>query len=51
MMESLLQNIIRQEFDQDDAIALASCLCQILQPHFEGKLFPLELDDEWVAIL
>jgi len=46
VMDRLMQMIIREEFDQEDATALAACLTQILAPYFEGNLLPQELDDE-----
>ena len=46
LMDRLMQVIIREEFEQEDALALSKCLCQILYNHFEGSLFPQELDEE-----
>lgn len=47
IVEGLLQDILREEdFDQDTATSLGTCLAQILDSEFTRKLFPQELDDE-----
>lgn len=46
IMDRLIQLIVRDDFDQEDARALATCVCQILSAYFENSLLPQELDDE-----
>ncbi|CAG5134392.1 unnamed protein product, partial [Candidula unifasciata] len=47
LTDKLMQVVIQEEeFDQDMAATLATCLCQILSPQFQHKLFPQEIDDE-----
>lgn len=47
IVERLLQEILREEdFDQDTATSIGTCLAQILDNEFTRKLFPQELDDE-----
>jgi len=43
-----MQEIIREEFEQEDASALAACLCQTLHSQFEPSILPQELDEELV---
>jgi len=45
----MMQEIIREEFDQEDAAALAPCLCQTLHGQFEPSILPQELDEELVC--
>jgi len=45
-----MQEIIREEFEQEDASALAPCLCQTLHSQFEPSILPQELDEELVAL-
>lgn len=45
-MDRLMQVIIREEFEQEDAANLATCLCHILRSHFESNVMPQEIDDE-----
>jgi len=44
----MMQEIIREEFKQEDASALAACLCQTLHSQFEPSILPQELDEEFV---
>jgi len=44
----MMQEIIREEFEQEDASALAACLCQTLHSQFEPSILPQELDEELV---
>jgi len=44
----MMQEIIREEFEQEDAVALAACLCQTLHSQFEPSILPQELDEELV---
>ena len=44
-----MQEMIREEFEQEDASALAPCLCQTLHSQFEPSILPQELDEELVA--
>ncbi|KAM7285580.1 integrator complex subunit 3 [Ixodes scapularis] len=47
IVEGLLQEVLREEdFDQDTATSIGTCLAQILDNEFTRKLFPQELDDE-----
>ena len=47
IMDNLNQLILRQDFDvNEDAPALAVCLCQLLSTYFDAKIFPDELDEE-----
>ncbi|KAK3097008.1 hypothetical protein FSP39_005554 [Pinctada imbricata] len=47
VMDRLLQMMLREdEFDQDLAVPLSACLCQILSTQFNNNLFPQELDEE-----
>lgn len=48
IMDRLIQLIVRDEFDQEDARTLATCLCKILSAYFENSLLPQELDDETI---
>jgi len=50
LIDQMMQEIIREEFDQEDALALAACLCQTLHTQFEPSILPLELDEELVHI-
>jgi len=45
----MMQEIIREEFEQEDASLLAACLCQTLHAQFEPSILPQELDDELVT--
>jgi len=49
-MDQMMQEIIREEFEQEDASALAPCLCQTLHSQFEPSILPQELDEELVWI-
>ncbi|XP_059154214.1 integrator complex subunit 3-like isoform X2 [Physella acuta] len=47
LTDKLMQVVIQEDdFDQDQASVLATCLCQILSPQFHKKLFPQEIDEE-----
>ncbi|XP_050400889.1 integrator complex subunit 3 [Patella vulgata] len=47
LVDRLMQFVIQEdEFDQEMASTLATCLCQILSPQFFKTLFPLDVDDE-----
>ncbi|KAI8777522.1 integrator complex subunit 3-like isoform X1 [Biomphalaria glabrata] len=47
LTDKLMQVVIQEEdFDQEQASALATCLCQILNPEFHSKLFPQDIDEE-----
>ncbi|KAH9500797.1 Integrator complex subunit 3 [Bulinus truncatus] len=47
LTDKLMQVVIQEEdFDQEQASGLATCLCQILNPQFQAKLFPQEIDEE-----
>ncbi|KAK3595164.1 hypothetical protein CHS0354_002764 [Potamilus streckersoni] len=47
IMDRLMQTVVTEEdFDQDTATTLATCLCQILINQFSSNLLPQELDDE-----
>lgn len=49
VIDQMMQEIIREEFEQEDATALAPCLCQILHSQFEPSILPQELDEELVT--
>ena len=38
--------IQQEDFDQEMASVLATCLCKILESQFNNKLFPQETDEE-----
>ncbi|GFS03973.1 integrator complex subunit 3 [Elysia marginata] len=47
LTDKLMQVVIQEEdFDQEMASTLSTCLCQILSPQFLNKLFPDEIDEE-----
>ncbi|GFO40922.1 integrator complex subunit 3 [Plakobranchus ocellatus] len=47
LTDKLMQVVIQEEdFDQEMANILSTCLCQILSPQFLNKLFPDEIDEE-----
>ncbi|XP_005091080.1 integrator complex subunit 3 isoform X2 [Aplysia californica] len=47
LTDQLMQRVIQEEdFDQDTTSTLAICLCQILSPQFNSRLFPEEVDEE-----
>lgn len=48
VIDQMMQEIIREEFEQEDAVALAACLCQTLHSQFEPSILPQELDEELV---
>ena len=47
-MDRLMQVIIREDFEQEDAMNLSACLCYILHSHFESNIMPQEIDEEYV---
>jgi len=49
LIDQMMQEIIREEFEQEDASALAPCLCQTLHSQFEPSILPQELDEELVT--
>jgi len=51
LIDQMMQEIIREEFEQEDATAVAACLCQTLHTQFEPSILPQELDDELVTSL
>uniref|UniRef100_T1JE28 SOSS complex subunit A homolog n=1 Tax=Strigamia maritima TaxID=126957 RepID=T1JE28_STRMM len=47
IMEKLVQAVIQEEeFDQETASVVATCLCALLRNQLEQKVFPEETDDE-----
>ena len=47
LTDKLMQKVIEEEdFDVDMSTTLAICLCQILAPQFNSRLFPEEVDEE-----
>jgi len=51
LIDQMMQEIIREEFEQEDALALAACLCQTLHSQFEPSILPQELDEELVYVI
>jgi len=49
LIDQMMQEIIREEFEQEDASALAACLCQTLHSQFEPSILPQEIDEELVT--
>jgi hypothetical protein len=41
--------IFQENSDQEIAVPLAICLCQVLIQQFNNNLFPVELDEEYVS--
>jgi len=50
LIDQMMQEIIREEFEQEDATALGACLCQTLHSQFEPSILPQELDEELVHV-
>ncbi|KAI0237347.1 Integrator complex subunit 3 [Lamellibrachia satsuma] len=46
LMDQLMQTIIREEFDQDTAMILATCLCQLTAAQLNNSILPHDFDDE-----
>ncbi|XP_069137872.1 integrator complex subunit 3-like [Argopecten irradians] len=47
IMDRIMQTVLNEdEFDQDTATPLATCLCEILSSHFSTSIFPQETDEE-----
>jgi len=49
LIDQMMQEMIREEFEQEDASVLAACLCQTLHSQFEPSILPQEIDDELVT--
>jgi hypothetical protein len=46
-MERLVQLVIQEEDMDTEVISLlGSCLCTVLKEQLEGKVFPVEVNDE-----
>ncbi|KAJ8304786.1 hypothetical protein KUTeg_018369 [Tegillarca granosa] len=50
IMDRLLQTILQDDdYDQESVIPLATCLCQILDDEISSRIFPQELDEEFLC--